>query len=153
MIAMRERTTARGRRRGGSRRGPRKAPTNLPGAGDQVPDDAMPLEDLAYDPATMPPPPAAHAHPDVTDPLDARPEPAAAAWAEAAGAALDQSDAAAEAPQPADLASPVDTASTPADTAVEPAEAVEPRGTTPADAETLEVLESVTSLEAPPPRA
>ena len=90
MTAMRERTTARGRRRGGSRRGPRKAPTNLPGAGDQVPDDAMPLEDLAYDPGTMPPPPGAHAHPEVPDPLDARPEPEAAAWAEAAGAALDQ---------------------------------------------------------------
>ena len=79
---------------GGSRRGPRKAPTNLPGADEQVPDDAMPLEDLAYDPETMPPPPAAHAHPDIADPLDARPEPAAAAWAEAAGAALDQPDAA-----------------------------------------------------------
>ena len=90
MTAMRERTTARGRRRGGSRRGPRKAPTNLPGAGDHVPDDAMPLEDLAYDPGTMPPPPGAHAHPEVPDPLDARPEPEAAAWAEAAGAALDR---------------------------------------------------------------
>ena len=141
MTAMRERTTARGRRRGGSRRGPRKAPTNLPGAGDQVPDDAMPLEDLAYDPGTMPPPPGAHAHPEVPDPLDARPEPEAAAWAEAAGAALDQSDEApaAQAPEPAHEASPAQTAVTPVATAE----------TTPADAETAEVLESVQSLEAP----
>ena len=144
MTAMRERTTARGRRRGGSRRGPRKAPTNLPGAGDQVPDDAMPLEDMAYDPATMPPPPAAHAHPDVPDPLDARPEPAAAAWAEAAGAALDQPDDAAPAAQAAGSrrrgaspgADPRWRLSTPSE---RPA----------AEAETAEVLESVQSLEAP----
>ena len=92
MTAMRERSTARGRRRNGTRRGPRKAPTNVPGAGEHVPDDALPLEDMAYDPETMPPPPAAHAHPEDPediDPLDARPEPEAAAWAEAAGAALD----------------------------------------------------------------
>ena len=143
MTAMRERTTARRRRRGGSRRGPRKAPTNLPGAGDQVPDDAMPLEDLAYDPGTMPPPPGAHAHPEATDPLDARPEPEAAAWAEAAGAALDQSDPApaVQAPEPDDEATAADTVgTTPAD--AETAEVLE-------DAETAEVLESVQSLEAP----
>ena len=89
MTAMRERSTARGRRKSGARRGTRKSPTNVPGAGEHVPDDAVPLEDMAYDPETMPPPPAAHAHPDLPDPLDARPEPEAAAWAEAAGAALD----------------------------------------------------------------
>ena len=92
MTAMRERSTARGRRKSGARRGPRKSPTNVPGAGEHVPDDAVPLEDMAYDPETMPPPPAAHAHPDLPDPLDARPEPEAAAWAEAAGAALDEPD-------------------------------------------------------------
>ena len=89
MTAMRERSTARGRRKSGARRGTRKSPTNVPGAGEHVPDDAVPLEDMAYDPETMPPPPAAHAHPDLPDPLDARPEPEAAAWAEAAGLALD----------------------------------------------------------------
>src|SRR3954469_984763 len=123
MTAMRERTTARGRRRGGSRRGPRKTPTNLPGAGDQVPDDAMPLEDLAYDPGTMPPPPAAHAHPEVPHPLDAQPEPEAAVWAEAAAAALDQPDAvpAPEAPEPADLAPPVNSDLVPDNPATAPA--------------------------------
>ena len=135
MTAMRERSTARGRRKSGARRGTRKSPTNVPGAGEHVPDDAVPLEDMAYDPETMPPPPAAHAHPDLPDPLDARPEPEAAAWAEAAGlalddvapAALDGDDAAAEAEEP------------------EPAAAA----VTAAETETAEVLESVQSLESP----
>ena len=135
MTAMRERSTARGRRKSGARRGTRKSPTNVPGAGEHVPDDAVPLEDMAYDPETMPPPPAAHAHPDLPDPLDARPEPEAAAWAEAAGlarddvapAALDGDDAAADAEEPE--------AATAAVTA--------------AETETAEVLESVQSLESP----
>lgn len=64
MTAMRERTTARSRRRPGVRRGPLTTPTNVPGAGDHAPDEALPLDDLAYDPETMPPPPGAHADPD-----------------------------------------------------------------------------------------
>ena len=77
MTAMRERSTARGRRKPGGRRGSPKAPNNVPGAGDRAPDQALPLEDLAYDPQTMPPPPAAHADPDPTG-VDGRPEPEAA---------------------------------------------------------------------------
>lgn len=79
MTAMRERSTARGRRKPGSRRGSPKAPTNVPGAGDHAPDQALPLEDLSYDPETMPPPPAAHADPDPSR-VDGRPEPEAAAY-------------------------------------------------------------------------
>jgi hypothetical protein len=79
MTAMRERSTARGRRRSGGRRGSPKAPTNVPGAGDHAPDQALPLEDMSYDPESMPPPPAAHADPDSSGP-DGRPEPAAAAY-------------------------------------------------------------------------
>ena len=78
MTAMRERSTARGRRKPGARRGSAKAPNNVPGAGDRAPDQALPLEDLAYDPETMPPPPAAHADPDPSG-VDGRPEPEAAA--------------------------------------------------------------------------
>ena len=79
MTAMRERTTARSRRRPGGRRGSPQAPTNVPGAGDHAPDQALPLEDLAYDPETMPPPPSAHAHPDPLG-VDGRPEPDASAF-------------------------------------------------------------------------
>lgn len=79
MTAMRERTTARSRRKPGGRRGSLHAPTNVPGAGDHVPDQALPLEDLAYDPEMMPPPPAAHADPDPSG-VDGRPEPDAAAY-------------------------------------------------------------------------
>ncbi len=61
MTAMRERSTVRGRRSGGRRKSP--TPTELPGAG-RVPDDALPLEDLRYDPASDGPPPPAHLHPD-----------------------------------------------------------------------------------------
>jgi Protein of unknown function (DUF3071) len=79
MTAMRERSTARGRRRSGGRRGSPKAPTNVPGAGDHAPDQALPLEDLAYDPETMPPPPTAHSHPDPSG-VDGRPEPEAVSY-------------------------------------------------------------------------
>ena len=79
MTAMRERSTARGRRRSGGRRGSPKAPTNVPGAGDHAPDQALPLDDLSYDPETMPPPPPAHADPDPAG-VDGRPEPEAAAY-------------------------------------------------------------------------
>ena len=79
MTAMRERTTARSRRKPGGRRGSPHAPTNVPGAGDHVPDQALPLEDLAYDPEMMPPPPASHADPDPSG-VDGRPEPDAAAY-------------------------------------------------------------------------
>ena len=68
MTAMRERASHRGRPR---RRGPKSSATQTPG--DQAPrEDALPLEDLAYDPETMPPPPAARG----PHPLD--PEPSAA---------------------------------------------------------------------------
>ena len=79
MTAMRERSTARTRRKSGGRRGSPKVPTNVPGAGDHSPDQALPLEDLAYDPETMPPPPGAHAEPDSSG-VDGRPEPEAAAY-------------------------------------------------------------------------
>jgi hypothetical protein len=55
MTAMRERASARGRRSGGRRK---SAPAHTPV--DEAPrEDALPLEDIAYDPETMPPPPAA----------------------------------------------------------------------------------------------
>lgn len=55
MTAMRERASARGRRSGGRRK---SAPAQTPV--DEAPrEDALPLEDIAYDPETMPPPPAA----------------------------------------------------------------------------------------------
>jgi len=79
MTAMRQRSNARGRRRPGGHRGSPKAPTNVPGAGDHAPDQALPLEDLSYDPETMPPPPTAHAHPDASG-VDGLPEPEAAAY-------------------------------------------------------------------------
>ena len=61
MTAMRERASARGKRSGGRRK---SAPAQTPV--DNAPrDDALPLEDIAYDPETMPPPPAARGtHPD-----------------------------------------------------------------------------------------
>ena len=56
MTAMRERASARGRRSGGGRR--KSAPAQTPV--DEAPrEDALPLEEIAYDPETMPPPPAA----------------------------------------------------------------------------------------------
>jgi Protein of unknown function (DUF3071) len=79
MTAMRERTTARSRRSPGGRRGSPHAPTNVPRAGDHAPDEALPLDDLAYDPETMPPPPAAHADPDPLG-VDGRPYDDAAAY-------------------------------------------------------------------------
>ena len=79
MTAMRERSNARARRKSGGRRGSPKTPTNVPGAGGHAPDQALPLEDLSYDPETMPPPPPAHADPDPTG-VDGRPEPDAAAY-------------------------------------------------------------------------
>ncbi len=61
MTAMRERSTVRGRRSGGRRKA--STPTELPGVG-RMPDDALPLEELRYDPASDGPPPPAHLHPD-----------------------------------------------------------------------------------------
>lgn len=61
MTAMRERSTVRGRRSGSRRKAP--SPTELPGEG-RTPDDALPLEDLHYDPIADGPPPPAHLHPD-----------------------------------------------------------------------------------------
>ena len=139
MTAMRERSTARGRRKSGARRGTRKSPTNVPGAGEHVPDDAVPLEDMAYDPETMPPPPAAHAHPDLPDPLDARPEPEAAAWAEAAGARPGRRRAG-PARRRRRRGGRVADAGEPEVAAV---------AVTAAETETAEVLESVQSLESP----
>ena len=77
MTAMRERTTVRGRRSGGRRKA---TPTDLPGGGPP-PEDALPLEDFSYDPATEAPPPPAHVHPD-DDPEVAAAESAAEAAAE-----------------------------------------------------------------------
>jgi hypothetical protein len=59
MTAMRERASARGRRGGRRKSAPAQTPV------DAAPrEDALPLEDIAYDPETMPPPPAARgAHP------------------------------------------------------------------------------------------
>jgi hypothetical protein len=55
MTAMRERSAARGRRSGARRKGKATA-TPV----DEAPrEDALPLEDMAYDPDLMPPPPAA----------------------------------------------------------------------------------------------
>ena len=66
MTAMRERASHRGRPR---RRGKASA-SQTPG--DEAPrEDALPLEDLAYDPETMPPPPAARG----PHPLDPEPAP------------------------------------------------------------------------------
>ncbi|HEY7723372.1 MAG TPA: septation protein SepH [Pedococcus sp.] len=64
MTAMRERASARGKR--GSRR---KAPATKTPVDDAPRDDALPLEDIAYDPETMPPPPPARG----THPSDAAP--------------------------------------------------------------------------------
>ena len=52
MTAMRERASARGKR--GSRR---KAPATQTPVDDAPREDALPLEDIAYDPESMPPPP------------------------------------------------------------------------------------------------
>ncbi len=79
MTAMRERSNARGRRTSGGRRGSPKTPTHVPGPGGHAPDQALPLEDLPYDPEAMPPPPAAHAEPDPSG-VDGRPEPDAASY-------------------------------------------------------------------------
>jgi hypothetical protein len=84
MTAMRERSAARARRRPGPRRDATPpaptaspvTPTHVPGAAD-APEEAVPLEHIAYDPTTMPPPPPAHGYPgahahwDVDDQPDA----------------------------------------------------------------------------------
>jgi hypothetical protein len=64
MTAMRKRSTARGRRKPGGHRDSPKAATQVPSAGDNAPEQALPLADLAYDPETMPPPPGSPADPD-----------------------------------------------------------------------------------------
>lgn len=61
MTAMRERSRSRGRRRKTSTSP--TDPAGLPGLSD-APDQVLPLEDLAYDPDTMGPPPAAHGAPE-----------------------------------------------------------------------------------------
>lgn len=67
MTAMRERASARGRRSGGRRK---SAPAQTPV--DEAPrSDALPLEDVAYDPETMPPPPAARGTHPADEPDDA----------------------------------------------------------------------------------
>jgi Protein of unknown function (DUF3071) len=58
MTAMRKRSTARGRRKPGSRSasgGSPKVASSLPRADKHIPERALPLEDLAYDPERMPP--------------------------------------------------------------------------------------------------
>jgi Protein of unknown function (DUF3071) len=78
MTAMRKRSTARGRRTPRGHRGAAKAATTVARAGDQAPEQALPLQDLALDPQMLPPetvPPTPGAHPN-SDPggLLARPE-------------------------------------------------------------------------------
>jgi DUF3071 family protein len=69
MTAMRERASARGKR--GSRR---KAPATQTPVDDAPREDALPLEDIAYDPETMPPPPPARGtHPADAGPRDTGP--------------------------------------------------------------------------------
>jgi hypothetical protein len=71
MTAMRERSAARGRRsgrRGKHKTAPPTSPAHVPGA-EEAPDDALPLEDIAYDPATMPLPPGAHVAPEAAPEL------------------------------------------------------------------------------------
>jgi hypothetical protein len=71
MAAMRERSAQRGRRR-------RSRPNDVPGI-EQAPVEALPLSELARDPAELGPPPAAHPHPadesgsarDSEEPLEA----------------------------------------------------------------------------------
>lgn len=60
------------RERSRTRRGPRRvpAPSDLPGAA-LIPPDALPLDDLGYDPATDGPPPAAHPRLVSAAPVDA----------------------------------------------------------------------------------
>lgn len=62
------------RERSRSRRGPRRvpAPSDIPGA-ELVPPEALPLDDLAYDPEADGPPPAAHPRLMAATPLPARP--------------------------------------------------------------------------------
>jgi len=64
MSAMRKRSTARGRRRPGGHRGSSNVPATEPRAGEHAQEQALPLEDLAHDPETMPPPPDAHTVPE-----------------------------------------------------------------------------------------
>ena len=56
MAAMRERSSQRGRRR-------RPRAAEVPGI-EHAPEEALPLEELAVDPRTIAPPPAAHPHPE-----------------------------------------------------------------------------------------
>jgi Protein of unknown function (DUF3071) len=64
MTAMRKRSTARGRRKPRGHRDTTKAATTAARAGDQDPEQALPLEDLAFGPQTMPAAPGAHPAPD-----------------------------------------------------------------------------------------
>ena len=132
MTAMRERTTVRGRRSGGRRK---DAPTDLPGGGP--PDDALPLEDFSYDPATQEPPPPAHVHPD-DDPEVAAAESAASA------------ESAKSAAEPAGARSPAQAAPVEAAPAPEsPAGKVAPGGE-PAPAEAAPAVESPESQAGEP---
>lgn len=107
VTAMRERSAVRGRRRSGSRRASRKSPTHVPGSED-VPDDALPLEHLHYDPETMTLPPAAHPHPDESGPgVDAEATPTSEATQQAPpGEADQQSDPSTPSPPDGDADEP-----------------------------------------------
>ncbi|MGZ4629285.1 septation protein SepH [Oryzihumus sp.] len=102
MTAMRERSAARARRRPGPRRDtPPPAPTaspatptHVPGSAD-APEEAVPLEHIAYDPTTMPPPPPAHGYPGAHAHWDVGDQPGTPAGEpEDADAALPEDDAA-----------------------------------------------------------
>lgn len=81
MATMRERRQRRSRRSTTPRK-PQDDPGHVPGQ-EEMPDEVLPLEDLAYDPETMGDPPAAHprgsaaeaAAPVGPDPYEAEPEP------------------------------------------------------------------------------
>lgn len=102
MSAMRERASHRGRPR---RRKATPAQTPL----DEAPrDDALPLDELAYDPESMPPPPAARGtHPHDGTPVEQAPvEPAPVAPAEAEPEPASGPQARTPAPEPAVEAAP-----------------------------------------------
>jgi hypothetical protein len=101
MTAMRERSAARARRRPGPRRDtPPPAPTtspvtptHVPGSAD-APEEAVPLEHIAYDPTTMPPPPPAHGYPGAHAHWDVGDQPGTPAGEPEDDAALSEDDAA-----------------------------------------------------------
>jgi hypothetical protein len=136
MTAMRERASARGRRSGGRRK---SAPSQTPV--DEAPrSDALPLDDIAYDPESMPPPPAARGtHPadepeDVGDDVlpaaqpdvEAEESPEPAAETTAPVEAAPEAETAPEGTGPEAEAHPASAPQSPPQSQPEPAPALEP---------------------------